>query len=107
MNMDHQGGDRVDERTQVFMATALGAAVGGMVGWLYLTERGRRVRVQLEPFLDNIVDEIHQTQQVVDKARFAVNEGRRALDDVLRPSEAGASWESPDVGQTPQARPAR
>ena len=89
------------------MTTVMGAAVGGMVGWLYLTERGRRVRVQLEPFFDSIIDEIHQTQQTVDKARLAANEGRRALDDVLRPSQAGTPWESGDVGQTPQARRAR
>ena len=94
----------MDERTQVFMTTVLGAAVGGVLGWLYLTERGQRVRVQLEPFFDNVIDEIHQTQQTVDKARLAANEGRRALDDVLRPTGAGASWESRDAGQTPQAR---
>lgn len=97
----------MDERTQVLMTTVLGAAVGGVLGWLYLTERGQRVRVQLEPFFDSVIDEIHQTQQTVDKARLAADEGRRAFDDVLRPAGAGASWKSSDVGQTPQAKRAR
>jgi len=97
----------VDERTQVFLTTVLGAAVGGVFGWLYMTERGRQVRVRLEPFFDNVIDEIHQAQHTVDKARLAANEGRLALDDVLRPAGGGASWESRDVGQTPQARQAR
>jgi len=74
----------VDERTQVFWASVLGAAVGGVCGWLYLTERGREVKSELEPFFDNVVDEIHQAQHTVDKARLAVVEGKRAIDGVLR-----------------------
>jgi len=74
----------VDERTQVFWASALGAVVGGVCGWLYLTERGREVKSDLEPFFDSVVDEIHQAQHTVDKARLAVVEGKRTLDGVLR-----------------------
>jgi len=96
----------VDERTQVFLTTVLGAVVGGVFGWLYLTERGREVRVQIEPFFDNLVDEIHQVEQTVDKARLAATEGRRALDDVLRPSDR-TSWESRGVEQTPHASQVR
>ena len=94
----------MDERTQVFLTTVLGATVGGVCGWLYLTERGRQVRVQLEPFFDNVIDEIHQAQHTVDKARLAASEGRRALDDVLRSTGKEASWKSGGVEQTPQAR---
>ena len=97
----------MDERTQVFMTTVLGAVVGGVFGWLYLTERGRRVRVQLEPFFDTVIDEIHQTQQTVDKARLAANEGRRAIDDVLRPAGSWAPGESGDARPTSQASRAR
>lgn len=96
----------MDERTQVFLTTVLGAVVGGVFGWLYLTERGREVRVQVEPFFDNLVDEIHQVEHTIDKARLAATEGRRALDDVLRPSDR-TSWESRGVEQTPHASQAR
>ena len=97
----------MDERTHVFAATVLGAAAGGVLGYLYLTERGRRVREQLEPFFDSVIDEIHQAQHTVDKARLAAVEGRRTIDDVLRPSKGGASWESRDAGQPAQTHQAR
>ena len=105
--MTLEGGARVDERTQVFMTTVLGAAVGGVLGCLYLTERGQRVRLQLESFFDSVIDEIHQMEQTVDKARVAVNEGRRAIDDVLRPAGAGVSWKSRDSEETPPASQVR
>ena len=76
----------MDERTQVMAATVLGAVVGGVLGCLYLTERGRVVRAQLEPFFEAVIDEVHQARRTVEKAREAANEGRRAFDDVLRPS---------------------
>ncbi len=75
----------MDERTQVFAATVLGAVVGCVFGSLYLTERGREVREQIEPFFDSVVDELHRAERTVHKARDAANEGRRVLDDALRP----------------------
>ena len=74
----------MDERTQVLVATLLGAVVGGVVGTLYFTERGRNVRDQLEPLLDNIIAELQRTQQTVEKAREVTVEGRRTLDDLLK-----------------------
>ena len=97
----------MDERTRVFFSTVSGAAVGGIVGYLYLTDSGRRVRAQLEPFFDSVIDEIHQARHTVDKARLAAAEGRRALDDVLQPSGDRPPWGSRDVDQPPQARHAR
>ena len=76
----------MDERSQVMAATLLGAVVGGVLGCLYLTERGRRIRTQLEPFSDAVIDEIQQARRSVEKARDAANEGRQAFDEVLRPS---------------------
>ena len=76
----------MDERSQVMAATMLGAMVGGVLGCLYLTERGRQVRIQIEPFFDAVIDELQQARKTVEKARDAANEGRRAFDDVLRPS---------------------
>ncbi len=75
----------VDERTQVLAATMLGAVAGCVFGSLYLTERGREVREQIEPFFDSVIDEFQRARQTVDKARDAAREGQRMLDDVLRP----------------------
>ena len=66
----------MDERSQVL--------VGSIVGGLYLTERGRRVRDQIEPTLDNFVSEIERVRGTVDKAREAAQEGRQAFEDAMR-----------------------
>lgn len=94
----------MDERSQVALATLLGAVLGGVFGCLYLTDRGRRIRTQIEPMLDMVIDEIDQTRKTVDKAREAANEGRRALDDVLQASAGESSSESRDVSQDAPAR---
>lgn len=72
----------VDERSRVLMSALLGAVAGGVWGWLYMTENGRRVRDQIEPKLDNFVQELTRVRGTVDKARSAANEGWRSLSDV-------------------------
>ena len=72
----------MDERSRVLMATCMGAVVGGVYGWLYMTENGRRVRDQIEPKLDDFVTEIARMRGTVEKARTAASEGWRSLNDV-------------------------
>ena len=72
----------VDERSRVLMATFLGAVVGGVWGWLYMTESGRRVRNQIEPKLDDFMHELTRMRGTVEKARSAANEGWRSLSDI-------------------------
>ena len=76
----------MDERLRVLTATCLGAVVGGVWGWLYMTENGRRVRDQIEPKLDDFIHELTRARGTVEKARNAATEGWRSLNDV-----AGAS----------------
>ena len=90
----------MDDRSQVLVATIIGAVVGGVFGALYLTDRGRRVRDQLEPLFDTAIDELRRTRSTLEKAREAAEEGRRTLDDVLRPSSSSrSSWKSRDLRQ--------
>src|SRR5215213_3962372 len=72
----------VDERSRVLMATFLGAVVGGVWGWLYMTESGRRVRDQIEPRIDDFMGELTRMRGTVDKARAAADEGWRSLTDM-------------------------
>lgn len=72
----------VDERSRVLTATFLGAVVGGVWGWLYMTEGGRRVRDQIEPRLDAFMGELTRARGTVEKARTAANEGWRSLNEM-------------------------
>ncbi len=72
----------VDERSRVFIAALVGAVAGGLWGWMYLTESGRRVRDQIEPKLDDFMNELTRMRGTVDKARTAANEGWRSLNEM-------------------------
>ena len=72
----------MDERSRVLLATCLGAVVGGVCGWLYLTESGGRLREQIEPTLDELIGEMTRVRGTVEKARTAANEGWRSLSDI-------------------------
>ena len=78
----------MDERSQILLSTMLGAVAGAVVGCLYLTERGSRVRQQIEPTLDNFVAEIDRARGTVVRAREAAREGRRAFEDVMAVARA-------------------
>ena len=87
----------MDERSQILLSTLLGAVAGAVVGCLYLTERGGRVRKQIEPALDSFVAEIDRARGTVHRAREAVREGRRAFEDVMavaRATESNGDMES-------------
>jgi hypothetical protein len=49
---------------------------------MYLTESGRRFRLDLEPRLDNFIGEVQRLRGTVRKAQFAVNEGRQSLYEI-------------------------
>lgn len=72
----------MDDKARVLMSTLVGAAAGAVLGFLYLTERGQRFRMQIEPRLDNFIGEVHQLRGTVMKAREAANEGWRSLGEV-------------------------
>jgi hypothetical protein len=82
----------VDERSRVLLATCLGAAIGGVWGWLYLTEQGRRVRDQIEPKLDDFLRELTRVRGTVEKARTAANEGWRSLSEMTGAPPAQGRW---------------
>ena len=79
----------VDERSRVLMATCIGAVIGGVWGWLYMTEGGRRVRDQIEPRLDDFMNELTRMRGTVEKARSAANEGWRSLSDMAGATQQG------------------
>ena len=84
----------MDERSRVLLSTLLGAALGGVAGYLYLTEQGRHVRGQIEPTLDGIVTELEKARATGEKVREVAREGQRTLNDLIGEDRARAAWES-------------
>ncbi len=82
----------MDERSRVLLATCLGAAIGGIWGWLYLTEQGRRIRDQIEPKLDDFMRELTRVRGTVEKARTAANEGWRSLSEITGAPSPQGRW---------------
>jgi hypothetical protein len=91
----------VDDRSKILLSACLGAVVGGVAGYLFLTGEGRRVRERLEPGMDNILRELRGLRSAADKARMAVDEGLEAVEDLRRgvaSPQASPGW----AGRPPQ-----
>ena len=76
----------MDDRGRVMLAAGLGAIVGGLCGYLFLTEDGRRVRERLEPGMDDMLRELRHLRSAVEKARLAAQEGWTTIEDLRRPT---------------------
>jgi len=73
----------MEDRSRVLAAAGVGAVVGGLWGWLYLTKSGCQVREQIEPTIDRIIAELKEVRATGEKAKTVVDDGRRLLADVM------------------------
>jgi gas vesicle protein len=74
------------DRTAVLLGLTAGAIVGGVAGWLYLTEGGRRLREQLEPQIDQIAERAGALRASAVRAQRAAAESWRTVQEVaVRP----------------------
>jgi gas vesicle protein len=71
------------DNSRVIAATVLGAVVGGVAGYLFLTEHGRSLRRQIEPALDDFSRELMSFRSTVQKATGVASEGWKMLNDAL------------------------
>lgn len=55
----------MNDRTSIVLSALAGAVVGGCVGYLFLTDEGRRLREDLEPKLEDLVAEFKRARSVV------------------------------------------
>jgi hypothetical protein len=80
----------VNDRSPILVGALAGAVAGGLLGYLYFTPAGRRVRESFEPRLDEFMSELHRARAAVERARQAAGEGWdsvRHLDSTLRGRE--------------------
>ncbi len=69
----------MNDQSRVLAMSLFGAAIGGVAGYLYLTESGRRARLELEPRLDDLATEIVRLRTTLVKAQGVASEGWRLL----------------------------
>jgi hypothetical protein len=83
----------VDDRTRIALGIGIGAVVGGFVGFLLFTDRGRAFRRELEPQLDGLLNEAQRLSVAFDRTRRAVKDGLSTLtpSDAV-PDEGRADW---------------
>jgi hypothetical protein len=74
----------VEDRARVLMSACFGALIGGVAGYLFLTEDGRRVRERLEPGMEDVLREMRHLRSAVEKARLAAAEGVMTVQDLRR-----------------------
>jgi hypothetical protein len=85
----------VTSQARVMMASLTGAVVGGVLGYLYLTDGGRRLRDQIEPRLDDALREIARLRQAIGKAQSVAVEGWRSLNQVAGGMGQRSEWGAP------------
>jgi hypothetical protein len=85
----------VDDRGRIAVSMGIGALMGGVAGYLLFTERGRVLRNDLEPRLNELAGEIHRLRLTFDQTRAAVAEGWQSVNQLMKepPSTgAGPRW---------------
>lgn len=86
------------DNSRAMMATVLGAAIGGVAGYLFFTERGRHLRRQIEPALDDLSRELLSFRSTMQKAAGVANEGWKLLNEAI--GEGGQAPRYPSAHQT-------
>jgi len=76
----------MDNRTVA--ATVVGGVVGALAGYLLFTDRGRALRRQLEPALEDFARELNSFRMTINKAAGVAGEGWRLLNETLGEREA-------------------
>jgi hypothetical protein len=96
----------VDDRGRIAMAIGLGALVGGVAGYLLLTERGRQMRDELEPRLNDVLGEIDKLRTTFESTRSAVAEGWRSFNTLMEQQKSTAQSSSQSAAAQSTARQA-
>jgi gas vesicle protein len=73
----------MDDRARVALCVGIGAVVGGVAGYLLVTERGRSVRRGLGPRVQALVDEAQELGVAFERTRRAVADGWKTFNAIV------------------------
>jgi hypothetical protein len=76
-----------NDNIRIAAASAVGALLGGVAGFLFLTERGRDARRQIEPAIDDLRRELMSLGKSLEGAGDVAREGWRLLQDFIAEGE--------------------
>jgi len=88
------------EDSRAVAVAIIGAVVGGVAGYLFFTEGGRRLRRQLEPALDDFARELNSFRSTINKAAGVASEGWQLLNEAMGDSGQAAQARYPSARQT-------
>lgn len=71
-----------NDNIRIVAASAVGAVLGGVAGFLFLTDRGRGVRRQMGPALDELREEIAGFGRSLEGAGGIAREGWKFIQDL-------------------------
>jgi gas vesicle protein len=80
-------------------AILVGAVIGGIAGYMFFTDRGRSMRRQIEPTLEDFSRELMSFRTTVQKASGVASEGWKLLNDAL--GDGGAAPKFPGRQTSP------
>lgn len=89
----------MEDRSRIAVSMLVGAALGGMLGYLLFTEGGRRARNSLRGQLEGLVDDASRFSGSIEKMRGVATEGWRSVKDVFSALSADeVPYDDPDRG---------
>lgn len=85
----------MSEQPRIVTGALVGALLGAAAAYLFFTERGRVVRSQLEPAIDNLSGELARFQRTLQRASGLASEGLRAVQEFQASRQPGYSGGEP------------
>ncbi len=73
----------MNQRSQDYVVTVVGALLGAMAGYLFFTDRGRDLRRRIQPSVEDFARELVSFKGAVASARDVASQGWRLMDEVV------------------------
>jgi hypothetical protein len=80
----------VTDQGRALTAAAVGAVIGGFVGYMLFSDQGRSLQRRIEPALDDLIRELNSFRGTFTKAAAMAGEGWKILTDIAGENRAEA-----------------